>query len=589
MSKNRRQRRRAKHDNKAPRHVSGAALAGQVLTLEGEDKPLPPDQVFDLEEIGKKYDDGKARFVTRKADPMRAFTPAQKKRMDFSEPGKVRIQIPKAVWDKVERVRREGESEIEVSDRLIAADGRPSYPKGTAEYDAAMAITEALRKEGLGYGYAPHGTRERAVAEEIDSVLKAMPHEDRIGALLRASTPAGMRYLRNQGMTSHLSTIGTAAERHNEKINRALRNAGMRPEGEIDAAAALGGMMAVRAALQDPAAIEKLDRAVETLLAMPGVHLTEDQRRRIIDARDARDPRGVRDVIDERLSDIAKEEGFKLQEDKYLQVLEEVARMVATPTLGKVNDSCFHKVLEHWRDKDLLVPIDDKGVPLLTPKQLDDLSETMQEIITETGIFLLQHDWAAAFSKAQDFDGGAIQLPYKQTVFECMLGGNRVVVTIALADEDKPMAILHGQLLGKWSILGTYRLEHGTLAVHPDDPKDMCTPLMELLAGQIRAVCIALEAEVAVTDIVRAPHRLNQKREAKGRLPLYDYHVVSLSHRTRYAPRLAAPGDIEAEHRHRRLHFVRGHFRHYENHKVFVRWHLRGEPDLGFIDKEYRL
>lgn len=37
------------------------------------------------------------------------------------------------------------------------------------------------------------------------------------------------------------------------------------------------------------------------------------------------------------------------------------------------------------------------------------------------------------------------------------------------------------------------------------------------------------------------------------------------------------------------MHFVRGHWRHYEVSKTWIRWHLRGDPDLGFIDKEYRL
>lgn len=75
----------------------------------------------------------------------------------------------------------------------------------------------------------------------------------------------------------------------------------------------------------------------------------------------------------------------------------------------------------------------------------------------------------------------------------------------------------------------------------------------------------------------------------QGKMPLYDYHVVSLAARKRYAARLPEPGDQDVERRHVRLHFVRGHWRHYENHKVFIKWHMRGDPDLGFIDKEYRL
>lgn len=34
---------------------------------------------------------------------------------------------------------------------------------------------------------------------------------------------------------------------------------------------------------------------------------------------------------------------------------------------------------------------------------------------------------------------------------------------------------------------------------------------------------------------------------------------------------------------------VRGHWRRLSTFKTWVRWHLRGNPDLGFIDKKYTL
>jgi hypothetical protein len=38
-----------------------------------------------------------------------------------------------------------------------------------------------------------------------------------------------------------------------------------------------------------------------------------------------------------------------------------------------------------------------------------------------------------------------------------------------------------------------------------------------------------------------------------------------------------------------RLHFRRGHHRHYENYKLWIKWQLVGNPDIGFIDKDYKL
>jgi hypothetical protein len=34
---------------------------------------------------------------------------------------------------------------------------------------------------------------------------------------------------------------------------------------------------------------------------------------------------------------------------------------------------------------------------------------------------------------------------------------------------------------------------------------------------------------------------------------------------------------------------TRGHWRHYERHKTWIKWTLVGDPDLGFVDKHYRL
>jgi hypothetical protein len=39
----------------------------------------------------------------------------------------------------------------------------------------------------------------------------------------------------------------------------------------------------------------------------------------------------------------------------------------------------------------------------------------------------------------------------------------------------------------------------------------------------------------------------------------------------------------------RRLHFRRGHFRHFDGWKTWVNWCLVGDPDLGFVDKHYKL
>lgn len=575
----RRQRRRSRHDHKAPLHVSGADMANKVLVLEGEDKPLDPNATINLVTAGKNYPDGKPRFVVRDSDPMRAFTVPHK--------GGVTLPITEVLRARLNAVKRPGESDDDTIARFFDNTGKVTVLPGTPEFEVADEIAAAVQRAGPLH-LAPHGTRERLASEGIESVLKAIPSKDRIPTLLKVADGYAKKSMLNSSMSA------LASERLRGALGASGRDVGELLDGKSDSYA-IGGLAAVRNALTEPDAIKKLDQAVSTLLLLERNGFDGDQRRRLVEAREARDPTAVRVIIDERLKEIEKyqkdQKGDVSAISGYLDVLEEVAKMVKDPVLGKVTDSCFHKVVEAWRSREMLIPMDALMVPTLSPAQVDGLVEklTHHDVITETGIFLLQHDWASAFAKAEGFDGGEIHLPYKQSVYECMISGHRVCVSIAYGSVENPISILHAQIHGRWSLLGTYRLEHGTLKIRPEEAPDMCTALMEKLATQIRAICIALEAEVAITEVIRAPHRLNQKRERQGRLPLHDYHVVSLANRTRHRPRLPSPGDIDEEHRHRRLHWVRGHWRHHTNIKSWIKWHLRGDPDLGFVDKEYRL
>lgn len=553
MSKTRRRNRDGKQLGKynAEHAAKGIVIndggVGKILTLNGnDDVPLNPDDTIDLATAGAASRDGVAHFNTRQADPMRAFT------------------VSKDTKDHFDRFRNPGESDSVVMKRIL--------------------------EQAIPPGRAPHGSRERSTAGDLENILEQMPSEKRMPTLFRAAVgkPATKASILNSAMSTFAA----------ERIRGAMEAAGHSTEF-LEAKAdgyAEGTLAGIRHSLTEPDAIKKLDRAVATLLTLEKNGFDEAQKLRLMAGRDAHDPYAVRKVIDERLDqidrrrqDISSEVGSIEADKEYLAVLEDVAAMVANPVLGKVTDSCFHKVVEKWRAQEVLIPIDQHGEALIDRDRCKKLAGKILEATAETGIFLLQHDWAAAFAKAKDFEGGEIQLPYAQSVFECLIGGHRVVVSIAAGSEDMLVALLHIQAQGRWALGGVYHILPGTMTPDPSNPTDMCTPLIALLVAQIRAVSIALEAEVAETEVIRAPHRLNQKRERKGQLPLYDYHVVSLANRRRYQARQALPGDIEDEHRHRRLHFVRGHWRHYSNIKTWIKWHMRGDIDLGFVDKEYRL
>ena len=199
--------------------------------------------------------------------------------------------------------------------------------------------------------------------------------------------------------------------------------------------------------------------------------------------------------------------------------------------------------------------------------------------------FVVQHDWAAAFSKAEDYADGTFKLPYESCAFEFRIGGKNLIVTaLQYADEAKISYVPFIEMSTGW--LCPIESKGGALQEFSMNVDIERTESFRMLYEQIKAICIALEAQAAVSVVERASEKLNKKRLANDKTPLYSYHVVSLSHRTRVATPLSEPGHSGRRHR---LHFRRGHWRHYTDHKTWIKWMLVGDFDLGFVDKEYRL
>jgi hypothetical protein len=88
-------------------------------------------------------------------------------------------------------------------------------------------------------------------------------------------------------------------------------------------------------------------------------------------------------------------------------------------------------------------------------------------------------------------------------------------------------------------------------------------------------------------DVIRAPHKLNAARERRGDVPMLDYTTINLARRRERPEPLSENGDESRQSV--RLHFRRGHWRHFETHKTWIKWTLVGNPDLGFVEKHYRL
>ena len=168
---------------------------------------------------------------------------------------------------------------------------------------------------------------------------------------------------------------------------------------------------------------------------------------------------------------------------------------------------------------------------------------------------LMQQDWAALIREP---DGDVI-MPFPNTAFEFEVCGFPV---IAFAGETSRTTAILSE--GTWVIYQPWQVPGDELEIFLD--------------AHIRGLCIALDAEVAETEVVRAQHAGMAKR---ADLPEISHHVVSLGARHRTSTIGAGEG------RGKRLHFRRGHWRHYETSKTWVRWTLVGDVSLGYVEKTY--
>lgn len=194
--------------------------------------------------------------------------------------------------------------------------------------------------------------------------------------------------------------------------------------------------------------------------------------------------------------------------------------------------------------------------------------------------FIVKHDWAGAL-RLQLNVSDKFRLPYPNCAFEFMVSGRPVIV---FADErngptGRPNMTALVQFGKDWLSVNAAQGSQIDCAVKGSE-------VICFLDQQVQAICIALSAQVAETEQIRAPEALNKKRLSKGRAPLYDHHVVNLAKRHRSSP---SPFPSEQSRSSPRLHFRRGHWRHYDSHRTWVEWTLVGDPSLGFIDKDYTI
>ena len=259
--------------------------------------------------------------------------------------------------------------------------------------------------------------------------------------------------------------------------------------------------------------------------------------------------------------------------------------LVKAPTFffEKIETSSWHKFMQA-RDAGLIITFGDENKDDLKPFLVGE---------QHPQIFLLGQNWANLLENAhgdsdEKLDLSSYRLPFENCCFELKLAGHRMFFLMQTQEDGETIKFLicieateDVWYVGKAFDLATFTAEfHAEVdALHINREN--------YILDNIAALCICLDAKVLETEVIRAPHKLNKQREKQGKTPLSNFNVVSLARRHRIANPLSTTSDGSRIGK-TRLHFRRGHWRHYADHKTWISWMLVGNPDLGFIDKEYR-
>jgi hypothetical protein len=178
---------------------------------------------------------------------------------------------------------------------------------------------------------------------------------------------------------------------------------------------------------------------------------------------------------------------------------------------------------------------------------------------------LVCHDWAGLLG--DEAKCGDYRLPFPDTTVEFLVSGVHVIVFARdRIDTVRPIWYSCAEFGRTW------------IANYGNDK------LSNHLEWQLRAMCLALEADVAdAVEEVRPSSKLNAKRLSTGKEPLATYRVVNLArHHISKASTRTGTGSRP------RLHWVRGYWKTIPR-RTWVKTYIRGNPELGFINKEYRL
>lgn len=271
------------------------------------------------------------------------------------------------------------------------------------------------------------------------------------------------------------------------------------------------------------------------------------------------------------LPDAMKEKSKAEQQDYMAKVHKMIDMQVASSEQMRVlkrQDQFIARFTDVIRNmKPVLQPNEVSRIHKMQEGKVFKRGTDMDAFISFEHTFVVRHDWLAVLGDTNP-ELSEWELPFDDCVFEYKVDGHICLVHVS---PKKDFAFFIEVFPGQWFF------------------PDQDLPILDYLKAQVAAACVVIEAQVATHEVVRQPTALQAKRKKNGKPLLLDYHVIDLSKKR---PRIANPTGNEVPEElkgRKRLHFCRGHWRHYATHRTRIPWCLKGNAELGFVDKMYKL
>jgi hypothetical protein len=249
------------------------------------------------------------------------------------------------------------------------------------------------------------------------------------------------------------------------------------------------------------------------------------------------------------------------------------------PVLTGAAQNFYYRVISAERERQLLslTPYRSLAKMCDSPSSPFDQREHLLVAVP----FVVTRTYADLFDP-DDIDQGEFRLPYDSCFFQYRESGRDSAALAWQEGEHIGLVEIISATPGWYVASCPFYFRGGKWQAESGDPQatNIATPR---LGREVQAISILLDAEVAETEVVRAPHQLNKARLRKGRIPLNSYRTIDLRRRRRTDP-VGGPGRGGP-----RLHFRRGHWRHYDGWKTWVRWCVVGDPDKGAVVSDYRV